>query len=73
MIYRGDLGVHNSIKVATQVYRVVKKVYGMLAFIGVALQITDKKYVQIYRTLVWLHLEYFIWRLFENFTVSCRM
>lgn len=34
MIYGGDLGVHNSIKVATQVYRVVKKVYGMLAFIG---------------------------------------
>ena len=56
-----DLGVqvHRSLKVATQVEKVVKKAYDMLAFIGRGTEFKNwKVMLQLYRTLVRPHLEY---------------
>ena len=56
-----DLGVqvHRSLKVATQVEKVVKKAYGMLAFIGRGIEFKNwQVMLQLYRTLVRPHLEY---------------
>ena len=56
-----DLGVHvhRSLKVATQVDKVVKKAYGMLAFIGRGIEYKNwQVMLQLYRTLVMPHLEY---------------
>ncbi|PLS49478.1 hypothetical protein CYV29_15670, partial [Carnobacterium maltaromaticum] len=56
-----DLGVqvHCSLKVATQVNRVVKKAYGMLSFIGRGIEYKSwQVMLQLYRTLVRPHLEY---------------
>ena len=51
--------IHSSLKVATQVDKVVKKVYGMLAFIGRGVDYRSWKIMlQLYKTLVRLHLEY---------------
>ena len=55
-----DLGVqvHRSLKVATQVEKIVKKAYGMLAFIGQGTECKNwQVMLQLYRTLVRLHLE----------------
>ena len=56
-----DLGVqvHRSLKVAMQVEKVVKKAYGMLAFIGRGIEFKNwQVMLQLYRTLVRPHLEY---------------
>ena len=56
-----DLGVqiHRSLKVAMQVEKVVKKAYGMLAFIGWGIEFKNwQVMLQLYRTLVKPHLEY---------------
>ena len=56
-----DLGVqvHSSLKVAMQVEKVVKKAYGMLAFIGRGSEFKNwQVMLQLYRTLVRPHLEY---------------
>ena len=46
-------------KVAMQVEKVVKKAYGMLAFIGRGIEFKNwQVMLQLYRTLVRLHLEY---------------
>ena len=51
--------VHRSLKVVTQVEKVVKKAYGMLAFIGRDIEFKNwQVMLQLYRTLVRLHLEY---------------
>jgi len=56
-----DLGVqvHSSPKVATQVTKVIKKAYGMLALIGRGIEYNNWEIVlQLHKTLVRLHLEY---------------
>jgi len=56
-----DLGVqvHRSLKVATQVEKVVKKEYGMLAFIGRGIEFKNwQVMLQLSRTLIRPHLEY---------------
>ena len=56
-----DLGVqvHRSMNVAMQVEQVVKKAYGMLAFIGRGTEFKNWQVkLQLYRTLVRPHLEY---------------
>ena len=56
-----DLGVHvhRSLKVATQVDRVVKKAYGVLAFIGRGIEFRSHEVMlQLYKTLVRPNLEY---------------
>ena len=58
-----DLGVqvHSFLKVATQMDKVVKKAYGMLAFIGRGIEYRNwQVMLQLYRTLVRSHLEYCI-------------
>jgi len=51
--------VHRSRKFATQVYRVVKKAYGVLAFIHKGIEFKSRwVMLQFYKTLVWPHLEY---------------
>ena len=55
-----DLGVqvHRSLKVAMQVEKVVKKAYGVLAFIGRGIEFKNwQVMLQLYRTLVRPHLE----------------
>ena len=54
-----DLGVqvHRSLKVAMQVEKVVKKAYGMLAFIGWGIEFKNWQVMLLYRTLVRPHLE----------------
>ena len=56
-----DLGVyvHRSLKVGTQVDKVVKKAYGVLAFIGRGIEFRSRDIMlQLYKTLVRPHLEY---------------
>jgi len=56
-----DLGVqvHRSLKMAAQVNKVVKKAYGMLAFISRGIEFKNwQVMLRLYRTLVRLHLEY---------------
>jgi len=56
-----DLGVQvcRSLKVSTQVEKVVKKAYGMHAFIGRGIEFKNwQVMLQLYRTLVSPHLEY---------------
>ena len=56
-----DLGVQifRSLQVATQVEKVVKNAYGMLAFIGRGIELKNwQVMLQLYRTLVRPHLEY---------------
>jgi len=51
--------VHSSLKVATQVAKVIKKAYGMLAFISQGIEYKSWEIMlQLYKTLVRLHLEY---------------
>jgi len=51
--------IHRSLKVATQVDMVVEKAYGMLAFIRRGVEHWNCKIMlQLYKTLVRLHLEY---------------
>ena len=51
--------IHSSLKVATQVDKVVKKAYDMLAFIGRGVEYRNWKIMlQLYETLVRPHLEY---------------
>ena len=61
MTIQRDLGVqiHSSLKVAIQVDKVVKKAYGMLAFIGWWVEYRNWKIMlQLYKILVRPHLEY---------------
>jgi len=56
-----DLGVyvHRSLKVGSQVDKVVKKAYGVLAFIGRGIEFRSRNVMlQLYKTLVRPHLEY---------------
>ena len=56
-----DLGVqvHKSLKVSVQVGNVMRKAYGMLAFIGRGIEYKSRSLMlQLYRTLVRPHLEY---------------
>ena len=56
-----DLGVcvHRSLKVGNQVDKVVKKAYGVLAFIGRGIEFRSRSVMlQLYTTLVRPHLEY---------------
>eukprot|EP00061_Rhincodon_typus_P002313 g17172.t1 len=56
-----DLGmqVHSSLKVATQVAKMIKKAHGMLAFISRDMEYRSRQtMLQLYKTLVRLHLEY---------------
>ncbi|XP_059510326.1 adenylate kinase 2, mitochondrial isoform X1 [Stegostoma tigrinum] len=56
-----DLGVqvHSSLKVPTQVDKVVKKAYGVLAFINRGIEFKSREVMlQLYKTLVRPHLEY---------------
>ena len=51
--------MHRSLKVGTQVDRVVKKAYGVLAFIGRGIEFRSREVMlQLYETLVHPHLEY---------------
>lgn len=55
-----DLGVqfHSSLKLPTQVDRVVKAAYGMIAFIARGTEYNNQEVImQLYWTLVKLHLE----------------
>ena len=56
-----DLGVrvHRTLKAASQVEAVVKKAYGVLAFINRGIEIRSREIMlQLYKTLVRPHLEY---------------
>ena len=51
--------VHRSLKVAAQLEKVVKKAYGMLAFIARGIEYKSwHMMLQLYRTLIRPHLEY---------------
>ena len=51
--------VHSSLKVATQVAKVIKKAYGMLAFISQGIEYKSWEIMlQLYKILVSSHLEY---------------
>ena len=51
--------MHSSLKVGTQVDKVVKKAYGVLAFIGRGIEFRSREVMlQLYKTLVRPHLEY---------------
>eukprot|EP00061_Rhincodon_typus_P001877 g16020.t1 len=51
--------VHSSLKVATQTAEVIKKAYGMLAFISRGMEYNScQNMLQLYKTLVRPHSEY---------------
>ncbi|XP_059831389.1 uncharacterized protein LOC132397106 [Hypanus sabinus] len=53
--------VHRSLEVASQVERVVKKAYGLLAFISRGIEFKSREVMmQLYKTLVRPHLEYYV-------------
>eukprot|EP00061_Rhincodon_typus_P012874 g38893.t1 len=58
-----EVHVHSSLKVTAQVDRVVKKAYGMLAFLGRGIEYKSQDVVllQLYETLVRPHLKYCNW------------
>jgi len=65
-----DLGVHvhRSLKVATQVEKVVKKAYCMLAFIGKSIEFKNRQVMlQLERALVRPHMEYCVQFLSPNY------
>lgn len=63
-IVRGyhEVQVHNSPEVATQVDRVVKKAYGMLVFMGWAIEYKSREVfmMQLYGKVVRPHFEYWV-------------